>query len=816
MDKPTRKELLDELAELRLRLEEAEDTLSAIRQGEVDALVVSGPEGDQIFTLKGADHSYRTLVETINEGAASLTRDGKILFANRRLAELLQTPLERVIGSHLQDYVSPRDRPLVEALFQIHQEDHRDEVRLRAANGAEVPSLLSVSRMPPEDFSDKLSLVVTDLSEQKRQEEILAAGRLSRAILEQAEQAIVVCNARGIITQASQAALRLYQGNLLRQHFQEVLPLRLQVQGSAADLSSGELFSLSAVFQGEIFQGVEASCKRRDGQELYVLLNAGPLYDEHGSVLGCLVSLTDVTERKRYEEMLRRQAELLDLAHDAILVRDLVGRITYWNQGAAELYGWTQGEAMGEVVHRLLAAEFPQPLASIETLVLEHGRWEGELIHTARDGRRLMVDSRWSLKRDEAGRPLAILEINHDVTARRQAEEALKKSERRVRKLVEANIIGITVSDEENIFEANDSFLQMVGYTREEMRAGKINWLELTPREYLSRDAQALYELRNTGAHTPFEKAYVRKDGSRVAVLVGSALLEEDPLTWVSFILDISERKQLEAALRQSEARFRAIFTNAGIGMATTDLQGRLQQFNDPVIQGLGYTPPELQGMSFADITHPEDVEQDTALFAELAAGQRDRYQLEKRYVRKDGQVVWGRLHISLVRAPTGEPDFTVALIEDITARKEAQASLAESEARYRSLVELSPDAILVHVRGRVVFVNQAGCKLFRAGSPESERKLRHLADQLLTAQENERKRLAAELHDELGHALLTLKLAFSCIARELLPGQESIKQEIEGQLAYINEVIGEVRRLYHDLSPGDVEDLGLTRPSAA
>ncbi|MFZ2088859.1 MAG: GAF domain-containing sensor histidine kinase, partial [Desulfobaccales bacterium] len=93
-----------------------------------------------------------------------------------------------------------------------------------------------------------------------------------------------------------------------------------------------------------------------------------------------------------------------------------------------------------------------------------------------------------------------------------------------------------------------------------------------------------------------------------------------------------------------------------------------------------------------------------------------------------------------------------------------------------------------------------------------SERRLRHLADQLLTAQENERKRLAAELHDELGHALLALKLALSAIEKKLAPEQENLKEEIRGQLSYIHEVLQDVRRLYHDLSPGDVEDLGLTR----
>lgn len=840
MQEPTREELLQELADLRLRLEEAEDTLRAISQGDIDALVVSTPEGERVFTLKGADHSYRILVETINEGAATLSQDGKILYANRRLADLLQVPLERVIGSLVHDYVAPQDRPLLEALLQLRREDNRGEIRLQAANGLEVPTLLSVSLMPLGDGPDKLCLVVTDLTEQKHQQEILAAERLSRAILDQAEQAIVVLNDQGVITQASRAANRLYGGNLLLQQFGDAFPLAVQVQGPEANVPE-EGFPLTGVLQGVIYQGVEAVFPRPDGQEFHVLLNAGPLLDESGTVLGGIVSLTDITarkqaeearrtqaqilasmaegvnvtdrhgyilytnpafdamfgyepgelegrhsdilnhyppeenlrvvqeivrqvrstgvwvgefhnhrkdggffftsarisalevggkkffisvqeditERKHREEMLRRQAELLDLAQDAILVRDMAGRVIYWNRGAEELYGWPREEAMGQVVHRLLATEFPEPLVDIENRLLEQGRWEGEVVHTTREGRCLVVEGRWSFKRDEAGLPLAILEINHDVTARRQTEEALRKSEARFRKLVEANIIGIAVSDEETVVEANDAFLQMLGYTREELYAGDINWVELTPHEYLPQDAQALYELRTTGAHTPFEKAFFRQDGSQVAVMVGGALLEEEPLIWVSFILDISERKQLEAALRQSEARFRAIFANASIGIATTDLEGYFQQFNAPVVRGLGYTPTELRSMTFFDVTHPDDLHKDAVLFAELAAGRRERYQVEKRYITKDGRVLWGRLHVSLARNITGDPEFAVSLVEDITARQEAQVARAESEARYRSLVDMSPDAILVHAGGRVVFTNPAGLELFKAGSPE-------------------------------------------------------------------------------------------------
>jgi len=839
MQEPTRQELLNELAELRLRLEEAEDTLSAIRHGEVDALVVSGPEGDRVFTLKGADHSYRILVETINEGAATLSQDGKILYANRRLADLVQTPLERVIGSRIDAYVAAQDKEWLEALLQLRQEDNRGEVRLRAANGREVPTFISVSPLPLDDAPDKLCLVVTDLTEQKRQEEILAAGRLSRAILEQAEQAIVVLDAQGVITQASQAAHRLYGGNLLRQRFDEAFFLGLQVHGPEASFPENG-FPMTGILQGVIYQGVEAVFMR-EGQEFHILLNAGPLTDEDGAVLGGIVSLTDITarkqaeealrtqaqvlesmaegvavtdqrgyilhtnpafdamfgyekgelvgqhttllnhyppeenlhivrdivrqlnsggvwtgefhnrrkngemfftwahisalelegkrlfisvqeditERKHREEMLRRQAELLDLAHDTILVRDMAGRITYWNRGAAKLYGWTREEAMGQEDQQLLNTEFPEPLEDIETRLIEEGRWQGEVIHTTRDGRRLIMASRWSLKRDEKGRPLAILKINHDVTVRREAEEALKKSEWRFRRLVEANIIGIAVSDEETVVEANEAFLQMLGYTREELYEGKINWVELTPHEYLPQDAQALYELRTTGAHPPFEKAFFRRDGSQVSVMVGGALLEEEPLIWVSFILDISERKQLEADLRQSEARFRAIFSNASIGIATTDLKGHFQQFNAPVVKGLGYTPPELRNLTFFQVTHPEDLEIDAALFTELAAGKRERYQVEKRYITKDGRVVWGRLHVSLARNLAGAPEFAVSLVEDITARKEAQAALAESEARYRSLVDMSPDAIVVHAKGRIIFANPAGLKLFGASGAE-------------------------------------------------------------------------------------------------
>lgn len=140
-------------------------------------------------------------------------------------------------------------------------------------------------------------------------------------------------------------------------------------------------------------------------------------------------------ERTQVEQALRRQAallqeqaELLDLAHDTIMVRDLGNRILFWNRGAEEIYGWSRQEALGQVTHSFLHTKFPQPLPEIEARLLSDRRWEGELIHTRKDGTSIVVASRWALRCDQQGKPLAILEINNNITSRMAAEDALRQT----------------------------------------------------------------------------------------------------------------------------------------------------------------------------------------------------------------------------------------------------------------------------------------------------------------------------------------------------------------------------------------------------
>lgn len=168
----------------------------------------------------------------------------------------------------------------------------------------------------------------------------------------------------------------------------------------------GPLYGLRA--DGEEFP-IEASISQieSDGRKLYTVI------------------LRDITERKRADEALKEQARILDLA--PITIRDLKGRILLWNTGAEQMYGWSSEEAVGKLAHDLKQTKFPRPLEEIKARLLARGHWEGEITHTRKDGRAIVVASQWVLHRDENDKPKAILEVNNDITERKQAEQEIRR-----------------------------------------------------------------------------------------------------------------------------------------------------------------------------------------------------------------------------------------------------------------------------------------------------------------------------------------------------------------------------------------------------
>lgn len=251
--------------------------------------------------------------------------------------------------------------------------------------------------------------------------------------------AVMATRPDGIITGFSQAAERLLGmsaervvGHLTPAAFHD--PRELDVRRHLiADQMGTKIEDPFGVLVGLVTVGhmLEEEWTYLDGSgiRIPVRLFVNALSDEHGTIVGYCFVVKDRRGQLQAEALLRRQAKLLDLANDAILVRDLVSdTITYWNDGAVRLYGWRPEEAVGAYIHEFLSTVFPRPLEEIKREFLQEGFWRGELIHTTRAGRTITVSSRWTLLHDSSGTPSGSLELNTDITEQKRTQEALRNA----------------------------------------------------------------------------------------------------------------------------------------------------------------------------------------------------------------------------------------------------------------------------------------------------------------------------------------------------------------------------------------------------
>jgi PAS domain S-box-containing protein len=255
---------------------------------------------------------------------------------------------------------------------------------------------------------------------------------------------------------------------------------------------------------------------------------------------------------KRQSDQLKEQATLLDLVRDGILVRDLYGTIVYWSAGAVDMYGWEPAKALGAVSHKLLKAEYPLPLADIETHVMAHGHWEGEVVHVTKSGARLPVESRWTLTRTERGAPQGFLEVNRDISARKRAQESLQDSERRFRAVAETAVEGIISLDDRGLVRYwNPGAARLFARTPEEVVGQPIDLV-------LPERARVLPAQLDGGRPVgeTFETVGRRRDGSEFPVEVSvSAWANTQGARFITGIArDITDRKNAERALEAKAA----------------------------------------------------------------------------------------------------------------------------------------------------------------------------------------------------------------------------------------------------------------------
>ena len=335
-----------ELENLRSRLQDAQDTLQAIQSGSVDAVVVSSSAGDRLYTLTGAEHAYRVFVEAMNEGAATVPADGTILYCNRCFAEMVRRPLDELIGTSVFALIPAPEIKAFEALLRASlQSSGKAESSLCAAGGQLIPVYVSL-RSFAESGARAVAMVVTDLREQKRNQEMLAAGKLARLIMEQATEIVAVCDAHGRVLQASHALEQICGANPLFQTFDSLMTLELQSPESGV---RRRRFTVADLFAGHSFRGVEVSYLPSQGERRHFLLSAGPVLLE-GQPAGCVITLFDIDERKRVEESLRRSERLAatgrlaaTIAHEINNPLEAVTNLLYLIETSSAL----QPEALG-------------------------------------------------------------------------------------------------------------------------------------------------------------------------------------------------------------------------------------------------------------------------------------------------------------------------------------------------------------------------------------------------------------------------------------------------------------------------------------
>ena len=287
-----------------------------------------------------------------------------------------------------------------------------------------------------------------------------------------------------------------------------------------------------------------------------------------------------------------------------------------------------------------------------------------------------------------------------DVTENTRLYRDLAEREAKIRRLVDSNIIGISIWEAEGgILEANDAFLQMVGYDRKDLVSGRVRWTDLTPAEWRERDERALAERESTGTVQPYEKEYFRKDGSRVPVLIGAANFEESGNQGVAFVLDLTESKRAERAerrgaeaLRRSEAYLaetQSLSHTASVAYNNTTIF----YWSDETYRILGFD--SRKGLPSREAVlqriHPDDRER-VQEEGRRAVREKKDYNLQYRIVLPEGTIKHIELNAHPKVSAGGELIEVVSTLIDATERKRAEEALRESQAKFRDYAESASD----------------------------------------------------------------------------------------------------------------------------
>jgi PAS domain S-box-containing protein len=381
---------------------------------------------------------YDTLLKAqsdIGDGVA-LTDGVRFVYANEALAQIYGYSVDELLGlPSMFDIIAPEEHSRLAERLRARQDGRspgeRGETVVLHKDGRRIDVEYAVKVLRV-DGRNLLFSIIRDNGERKRTlEKIQASEEKFKGLLESAPDAMVIVDGLGKIRIVNSQTEKLFgypRQQLYGKSIETLIPERFR--GIHLKHRSDYFRNPQARAMGA---GLELYGQRKDGREFPVDISLGLLNTPEGILI--TAAIRDITERKRAQETLQEQATLLDLAQDAIIVRNMSGGIVFWSRGAEQMYGWTRVQAMGKSTHDLLQTQFPVSREALDASLLRVGQWNGQLVHFRSDGTGIVVASRQIVQRDEQGHPVAILEINSDVTERQRAQSELQVSYTQLRAL---------------------------------------------------------------------------------------------------------------------------------------------------------------------------------------------------------------------------------------------------------------------------------------------------------------------------------------------------------------------------------------------
>ncbi|HEY1242933.1 MAG TPA: PAS domain S-box protein [Bryobacteraceae bacterium] len=708
--------------ELRRQLEEAQDALQAIRCGEVDAVVVSGPKGEQVYVLKGAEQPYRVFVEGMNEGAATLLGDGTVVYCNSRFAQMLGWPAEQVVGRTLASFAAPDFRERLAPLLQQALTGSSSEmIPLLTQSGAAISAELSMSPVSLEEGT-AICLIATDITERRKTEELRA---YLASIVDSTDDAIIGKDLDGTILSWNHGAARLYgysAGEIIGR------PVSILCPPERVD----EPFSiLRKIAAGESVARYETERVRKDGRRIHVSLTVSPIRDAEGCIDGASAIARDITGRKRAEEALRRSEQDLKEAQRIATVgswRWDVGTDTVvWSEELYRIFGRDPKQPAPKFGEQG-AIYSPETLATLKSFVeraLQTGQpydFDAQIVRP--DGARRWTVVRGLADRAADGHVAGLHGTVQDITERKQLTDELRKLNDELDGRVQErtaelqavldtapapiwiahdpecrNITGNVYADEAVMRVPRGSNVSAGALAGEAGIAYKIfhGGCELKPEQMPVQVAAA------TGRPVTAEEVdFVFDDGRTVNMMLSAAPLftaEGKVRGVVATGADVTSLRKTEQALRSSEERLELALRASEEGVWDWNLETGALWYSSRLEEMLGYAnhamAPNVD--AWVDLIHPEDRTRFHQMVAVVLGGE-GNYEIEFRLRHKDGHYVDTLSRGFPVRREAGGSIARIVGTHfDLTERKAAEEALRASEEKYRNLFENLEEMVTVY-----------------------------------------------------------------------------------------------------------------------